>query len=91
MPSFEILVHADVCLVNLGIEHARNRVLAVARYVREQRPDQFLVFNHQLAVLLVLLRTLRVGRFGVVAENTAPSAGKPPVSHLSGTAPWFMQ
>jgi glycosyltransferase involved in cell wall biosynthesis len=69
-------VHPNIRIYNLGVEHARYSVLGIARYVREQRPEQFLVFNHQLAVLLVLLRGIRAGRFSVVARNISTLSRK---------------
>ena len=69
-------VHPDIAVVDLGIEHARYSALAVARYVRARRPEQFLVFNDQLAVLLIWLRGMRVGRYSVVARNISTLSRK---------------
>lgn len=62
-------VRADVPVVDLQVEHVRQSAVAVARYIRANRPRLFLVFNHQLAVLLVWLRWLNIGRYAIVARN----------------------
>lgn len=69
-------VHPAVPIVDLNVRHARTSLLAVARYLRERRPEQFLVFNHQLAILLVWLRSLRLGRFSIVARNISTLSRK---------------
>lgn len=74
--SVRSAVHPGVPVIDLDVEHARHSALAVARYVREHRPEQFLVFNHQLAILLVWLRSMNVGRFSIVARNISTLSSK---------------
>lgn len=69
-------VHSDIKIVDLGVAHVRGAALRVARYIREARPTKFLVFNHQLAILLVWLRWLRTGRFSIVARNISTLSQK---------------
>lgn len=66
----------DVKLVVLGKNHARTAPLALARFIRQRKPGKILVFNHQLAVLLVLLRaTLRLD-FRIIARNISTLSQK---------------
>ena len=69
-------VNADIPVVDLGITHARYSALAVASYLHARHPDRFLVFNDQLAVLLVWLRCMRLGRFSVVARSISTLSRK---------------
>jgi glycosyltransferase involved in cell wall biosynthesis len=69
-------LHPEVPVIDLGVEHVRYGAFAVARYVRSNRPDQFLVFNHQLAILLVWLRAIHVGRFSIIARNISTLSRK---------------
>jgi glycosyltransferase involved in cell wall biosynthesis len=69
-------VPPGIPVVDLGVQHARSSPLALARYLRRRRPGRFLVFNHQLAVLLAWLRALRVGRFEIVARNISTLSRK---------------
>jgi glycosyltransferase involved in cell wall biosynthesis len=56
-------------VTDLDVGQVRFSFAALRRYVRERRPERFLVFNHQLAVLLVWLRALTRGRFSIIARN----------------------
>ena len=58
-----------VSVTNLGIQHTRWAIGKLWHYVREERPDTALVFAHELAVLLVLLRTICRLRYTIVARN----------------------
>jgi glycosyltransferase involved in cell wall biosynthesis len=69
-------VNPGIPVIDLGVEHARSAAVAVARYIRRNRPERFLVFNHQLAVLLVWLRALGVGQFAIVARNISTLSRK---------------
>ena len=65
-----------IAVIDLGVDHVRTGVFAIARHIRRNRPERFLVFNHQLAVLLVWLRALGVGRFAIVARNISTLSRK---------------
>lgn len=58
-----------VRLVVLGKNHARTAPIALANYLRKHKPKKILVFNHQLAVLLILLRAVLLFDFKIIARN----------------------
>ena len=58
-----------VYLVVLGKNHARTALIALANFLRHHKPKKILVFNHQLAVLLVLLRVVLLFDFKIIARN----------------------
>ncbi|MCH8549180.1 MAG: glycosyltransferase [Balneolaceae bacterium] len=58
-----------VKLVVLGRNHARSVAPALLGFLRRRRPERILVFNHQLAVLLVILRHLVPGDLRIIARN----------------------
>ena len=53
----------------LGVNHARQSVGCLARYLRQERPEVVLVFDHQLALVLTLLRQVCCWRYAVIARN----------------------
>lgn len=59
----------NVELVVLGKNHARTSLVCLGQFLQEQKPNRILVFNHQLAVLLVLLRMMLRANFKIVARN----------------------
>jgi glycosyltransferase involved in cell wall biosynthesis len=69
-------VDPRIPVIDLGVEHVRSCAAGIARYIRRNRPERFLAFNHQLAVLLVWLRALGVGRFAIVARNISTLSRK---------------
>lgn len=58
-----------VQLVILGKKHARTSPIALAKVLRKHKPKKILVFNHQLAVLLILLRAVLFFDFRIVART----------------------
>ncbi|TGG96054.1 glycosyltransferase [Natronospirillum operosum] len=66
----------DVRLVVLGRNHARTAIVALWRLLRQYKSDRILVFNHQIAVLLVLLRALGGFDFKIVARNISTLSQK---------------
>lgn len=56
-------------LVNLKVKHARGSFFAVRNYLKNYRPQKILVFNHELAVVLVVLRKLIHYNFYLIARN----------------------
>lgn len=49
-------LHPNINLVNLKTNHARNSFFKIKRYIQQNNPHKFLVFNHQLAIVLVFIR-----------------------------------
>lgn len=69
-------LNKDIRLIVLGKNHARTALIVLAKFLRVHKPKRILVFNHQLAVLLVLLRALRVFESEVVARNISTLSQK---------------
>lgn len=66
----------DIKLTVLGHRHARTAPLALWRYLRGAHPGTALVFNHQVAVLLVLVRLFTGLEFKIVARNISTLSEK---------------
>ncbi|MCG3741547.1 glycosyltransferase [Vibrio cincinnatiensis] len=62
-------VSPKVNLVVLGINHARHAPLPLLRYIRQHKPEKMLVFNYELAVLAVMLRSLFRFKTKIIARN----------------------
>jgi len=62
-------VSDKVNLVALGVNHARYAGLPLLKYVRNQKPETVLVFNYELAVMLVMLRSLFRFKTRIIARN----------------------
>lgn len=77
-------VHPDLPIIDLGVEHARQSLWAVTRYIRRYRPEQFLVFNHQLAIVLIWVRGIGRQSFSIVARNISTLSRKAAMQ----TSPW---
>lgn len=59
----------DVNLLVLGRMHARTALFALWQYLRVHRPERVLAFNHQLAVGLVVVRSVSGLTFSIIARN----------------------
>lgn len=62
-------VSHKVNLVVLGVDHARHAPLPLLRYIRQHKPEKMLVFNYELAVLTVMLRSLFRFKTKIIARN----------------------
>lgn len=56
--SYQDKISSKVNLVVLGVNHARYASLALLKYIYKYSPSIVLVFNYELAVMLVILRSL---------------------------------
>lgn len=93
-------VSQNVKLVVLGVNHARYAPPPLLRYIRKHKPETMLVFNYELAVLTVMLRSLFCFNTKIIARNintfsknmTQPQGSwqryivKPLVNHFYGKA-----
>jgi glycosyltransferase involved in cell wall biosynthesis len=66
----------NIDLVLLHKKHARTAPIALAKFLRQRKPEKILVFNHQLAVLLVMLRAILFSRFIIIARNISTLSQK---------------
>ncbi|WP_026245088.1 glycosyltransferase [Alkalispirochaeta alkalica] len=69
-------LNADVELMLLNKRHARTAVVGLWKFLQRRKPDKVLVFNHQLAVLLVFLRKFSGFRFKIIARNISTLSQK---------------
>ena len=56
-------------LVNLHKGHARTALFALWNYLLNARPERILAFNHQLVILLILIRIFSFLRFSIISRN----------------------
>ena len=62
-------VSNKVNLVVLGVKHARFAFNPIRKYLHANKPEKVLVFNYELAVLLVMVRGLMRQFFKIIARN----------------------
>ncbi|WP_127470650.1 glycosyltransferase [Thiomicrorhabdus aquaedulcis] len=62
-------VSDKVNLVVLGVNHARYAGMALLKYILKQKPKTILVFNYELAVMLVMLRSIFYFKTRIIARN----------------------
>ncbi|MGI2153085.1 glycosyltransferase [Shewanella oncorhynchi] len=62
-------VSENVNLVILGVNHARHAPLALLRYILKNKPEKMLVFNYELTVLTVMLRSFFRFKTKIIARN----------------------
>lgn len=58
-----------VTVTSLDVRHARTALFKLARHLKLSRPPTVLVFNYQLAVLLVVIRMVWRLRLKIIARN----------------------
>ena len=58
-----------VNLINLNVRHARGSFIAFRRFLKLYNPEKILVFNHELAVVLLILRILLHKKYILIARN----------------------
>jgi glycosyltransferase involved in cell wall biosynthesis len=68
-------LHPAVELAVLNRRHARTALCALWRFISRRRPSKILVFDHQLAVLLVIIRFFSRMRFIIIARNITNLSG----------------
>ena len=66
------ILEKEINLVNLRVRHARNSFLPILQFMNKMKPEIVLVFNHELAVLVSILRMLFQKRFILIARNINP-------------------
>lgn len=67
--AYQNRVSDKVNLIVLGVNHARDSSLALLRYIRKNKPKTILVFNYELPVILVMLRTLFRFKTKIITRN----------------------
>jgi glycosyltransferase involved in cell wall biosynthesis len=67
--AFHGLLDGRVRVTILGVEHARNSAAKIYAFLSKSKPGRILVFNHQLAVILVLIKPLLALKPRIIARN----------------------
>lgn len=62
-------VSDQVNLVVLDVDHARYAAPALLQYIRREQPKKILVFNYEMAILLVILRSIFRFKTKIIARN----------------------
>ena len=62
-------VSDKVNLVVLGVNHARYAGLPLLKYIRNHKPEKVLVFNYELTVILVILRSIFRFKTKIIVRN----------------------
>src|SRR5690554_8120069 len=62
-------VSSKVKLDVIGVKYARHAGLPLLKYIRQQKPKTVLVFNYELAVILVMLRSVFRFKTSIIARN----------------------
>jgi glycosyltransferase involved in cell wall biosynthesis len=68
-------LNPSVELVVLNKRHARTALFSLWRFISRRRPSKMLVFNHQLAILLVIIRFFFRINFIIIARNITNLSG----------------
>lgn len=63
------LLERNIRFYNLNVNHARNSFFVFRGFLKKVNPKTILVFNHELAVVLVILRILLKKNFTIIARN----------------------
>ncbi len=59
----------EVNIINLHKKHTRGSLFAITKMLKRENPGTILVFNHQLAVQLVLIRYYLRSRFKIINRH----------------------
>lgn len=66
---YDTQLDPKIMLVNLNTYHARNSLYKLFRYISKNKPKRLLVFNHQLAVALVVVCSFMRDKPKIIARN----------------------
>ena len=56
-------------MIDLNVNHVRYSIIPLLRYIYKFKSKKYLVFNHELSVLLVILRFLLKLKINIVSRN----------------------
>lgn len=62
--------------LSLHSRHARTSFFPLIKYILKNNPDKFLVFNHELALVLVLLKIILFKNFKIYSRNISTLSKK---------------
>lgn len=69
-------VSTKVNLIELGVNHARHAFFPLRKYIQQHKPEKVLVFNYELTVLMILLRSVFRYNFKLLARNINTMSAK---------------
>ncbi|MDA7604992.1 glycosyltransferase [Candidatus Pelagibacter sp.] len=67
--EYRNFVSDKVNLIVLGAKRARYSFLYLIKYINQKKPNKILVFNYELAVILIIMRILFRFRTKIIARN----------------------
>jgi len=67
--TYHGLISNKVNFISLGVNHARYAGIPLLKYIYNEKPEVILVFNYELAVLLVILRGIFRFNTKIIARN----------------------
>tara|TARA_R100001129_G_scaffold179391_1_gene156162 strand:+ start:12370 stop:13470 length:1101 start_codon:yes stop_codon:yes gene_type:complete len=62
-------LNSNVKVTILGVNHARNAPIHLLKYIWKNKPRKILVFNYELTVILIILRSLFKFKTKIIARN----------------------
>ncbi|HHR6146878.1 TPA: glycosyltransferase [Providencia alcalifaciens] len=62
-------VNPSVNLIVLNVNHARSASIPLLKYILRRKPEKILIFNYELAVLTVMLRSFFRFKVKIIARN----------------------
>lgn len=74
--AYKERVSSKVNLINLNVSNARYSFVPIKKYLKENKVEKVLVFNYELAVILVLIRKLSFMKFKIIARNISVATAK---------------
>ena len=66
---FEKELDDRVILTSLNKPHTREAIIAIAKYLLDKKPKKILVFNYQLAIILVILKKILFLDYYIISRN----------------------
>ena len=62
-------ISEKINLIVLGVNHARYSIVPLLKYLFKKKENSYLVFNHELTVILVILRIIFNLKIKIIARN----------------------
>ena len=67
--TYQDRLSSNVKLTSLNVSNARYSFLPLIKHLRKTKPDRVVVFNYELAIILVLIRPFLGFKFQLIARN----------------------
>ncbi len=66
---YQTFLHPDINLINFNIKHARTSFLKIYKYIKENNLITILIFNHELSLVVCILRLFRMINIKIISRN----------------------